>query len=207
MGGRKSFYLLRHTQSQNNAKNAHDVRAGGVKTGRQPDPELSSIGVQQATHAACALSQTASHSDPTKRSAGLSILFRHLRASRRNTSSLACRITDVFVSPMRRTLCTAQPLKERLATASFHLHLDIFEEGGLFTGERNQEATVDEASVEHGESYDTLRGVLEFGDIVGMHGRKPACARAYVRARARAHTHTHTPCTRARAHSRGCSCA
>jgi broad specificity phosphatase PhoE len=202
MGGRKSFYLLRHTQSQNNAKNAHDVRAGGVKTGRQPDPELSSIGVQQATHAACALSQTASHSDPTKRSAELSILLRHLRASRRNTSSLACRITDVFVSPMRRTLCTAQPLKERLATASFHLHLDIFEEGGLFTGERNQEATVDEAtvdeaSVEHGESYDTLRGLLEFGDIVGVHGRKPACARA--------HTHAHP--LRARAHSRGCACA
>ena len=161
--GRRSFYLLRHTQSENNKRNADDKRIAAKTgiSGRQADPELSSLGVQQATEAASALSQTASHPDPTKR------------------------ITDVFVSPMKRTLCTAQPLKNRLPTASFHLHLDIFEEGGLFAGERTSEGDgqATEAPVEHGQSYDTLRGMLEFVDIVGAHGReRPPYGSVRVRA-------------------------
>ena len=161
--GRRLFYLLRHTQSENNKRNADDKRTAAKTgiSGRQADPELSSLGVQQATEAASALSQTASHPDPTKR------------------------ITDVFVSPMKRTLCTAQPLKKKLPTASFHLHLDIFEEGGLFAGERTNEggSQATEAPVEHGQSYDTLRGMLEFVDIVGAHGReRPPYGSVRVRA-------------------------
>lgn len=143
------FYLLRHAESDNNARGKDDGRAvaegsveaaaeGSVaptkKAARIPDPALSVTGVKQAKHTGKFFKNV--WQDETLK-----------KACVKDVNEQKCKFKPgrLVISPMTRTLQTIQPTvselnkltqKNNLNTIPIEINLQLYEEGGIFDGER-----------------------------------------------------------------------
>lgn len=121
-----NVYILRHAESSNNAKGAHDVRVDGASPAkkskvseaasakqREPDPALTDRGIAQAEAAARLFSRIAK--DPA--------------------AALSLRPSRIFVSGLSRALETCVPIARSLSLDP-ELEMMLHEEGGVFEGPR-----------------------------------------------------------------------
>lgn len=119
------FYILRHAESTNNARDIHDVASGErvLASVRDPDPGLSERGLKQAKNAA------------------------RFFASLPVETQAVC----IYTSLMTRTLQTAAPIAEVLACPLVGKPF-LHEEGGVFHGERRQKPDARGHQIAHGLS-------------------------------------------------------
>lgn len=106
------LYLIRHGQSRNNAHDDVHVHA---------DPDLTELGHRQAERLAAWLSAANDTEAMTRLS---------LRDPARKDHH-PVRLTQIYVSPMRRALQTAKPLSDTFGCPT-HVIPTIYEAGGLF---------------------------------------------------------------------------
>eukprot|EP00667_Euglena_gracilis_P018526 EG_transcript_19682 len=102
-----TLLLVRHAQSANNVKN----KAEGSETGREADPGITDVGVEQAQ-----------------------LLAEYLRGLRDDPVA-PLRIDRLLTSAMTRTLETCRPVCAALGLGA-HVVADLHEQGGLFVGPR-----------------------------------------------------------------------
>jgi len=106
------LFLIRHGQSKNNAHDDAHVH---------PDPDLTDLGHRQAAYLAAWMIEANDTESITRLS---------MRDPSRQDHH-PIKLTHLFVSPMRRTLQTAQPLAQAFGTEA-HVHPLIYEAGGLY---------------------------------------------------------------------------
>ncbi len=106
------LFLIRHGQSKNNAHDDSHVH---------PDPDLTDLGHRQAEHLAAWMVEA----NDTESITRLSMKDPNRQAHH------PIQLTHVYVSPMRRTLQTAQPLARAFGFKP-HVHPLIYEAGGLY---------------------------------------------------------------------------
>jgi len=106
------LFLIRHGQSKNNAHDDAHVH---------PDPDLTDLGHQQAERLALWMSEANDVEAVTR--------LKMRDPARQDHHPI--HIDHLYVSPMRRTLQTAQPLARAFGREA-HVHPMIYEAGGLF---------------------------------------------------------------------------
>ncbi len=107
MPSKMQLYLIRHGESTNNRLAAQGLTYEDYMARRSADPELTEIGYRQAQ-----------------------LMADHVA----NGGLPEHNIQHLYVSPMWRALLTAQPLAKALGIPAT-VHADIFEHGGVFTGQ------------------------------------------------------------------------
>jgi len=119
-----NVFLIRHAESANN-RNAENTDYANFIATRSHDPEITDVGEKQAEALAAHLAMTTYPAFGNRGQAPLS----------------GYGITRIVCSPMVRTLQTAAPTAKALGLP-LEVWLDIHEQGGLFTGNPQDEAGV-----------------------------------------------------------------
>lgn len=153
MSAKLHLFLIRHGESFNNALGGTTTSYDDYFARRATDPDLTEKGRQQAE-----------------------LLARHLAESDGPEGA----IQRIYVSAMRRALLTAQPIAAAL-NAPVEVHLDIFEHGGLFSGNPRGEGTVGQPGLTRAEfamhfpAYMLNDAVTEYGWYQGGHESLEEC--------------------------------
>jgi len=108
------IYLMRHAQTTNNVR-SNIIRSEGMTIGdRDSDPGLTEVGVTQS----------------------------HAASTYLRDNNDVLKIKTVYCSPMRKALATLTPIAEALVdkNISSRVHMDIFEHGGIYNGEKSLSA-------------------------------------------------------------------
>lgn len=100
--------LIRHGESENNIH--HEVSMEQYRQNRQPDPDLTTVGYQQAQETADFL--------------------------RTGNNALLRNVHEIYVSPAHRTLLTCRPIADALQIEP-KVWADLFEVGGVFSYQPN----------------------------------------------------------------------
>lgn len=156
-----TILIVRHAQSANNAKS----KVEGGEVGREADPGITALGVEQAQ-----------------------LLADYLK-ERRDDSTSPLRVDRILSSPMVRTLETVRPVCAALGLPA-DIVADLHEQGGLFTGSRQIATPETKYPMIPGLNDDELRqrfpfvgtieGVGEAGWWRGGYEAHPdSCARAW----------------------------